>query len=203
MDEIDSFIMSCRLCLSLGISLREHDHSLLYFMATVGEPLLEKNSRWLYQSRRPYSPNLGSEKSGMKSGTGMFRRWNVAQRSIATALMGQSSTCRWRMAPCSSVRPVWLCLALSRRIPSTYWLGQPREQQCHTCLTSIPEPYPSEGMLDGKRSDSSTPRQLAPRNAVVVDNKSIARSRSPTNISFGPEKSVRQKSEQRSSSSFV
>jgi hypothetical protein len=58
-------------------------------------------------------------------------------------------------------------------------------------------------MIAGKRSDNSTARQLAPRNAVVVDNSNIARSRSPTNISFGPLKSVKQKREHRSSSPFV
>ena len=58
-------------------------------------------------------------------------------------------------------------------------------------------------MIAGKRSDNSTARQLAPQNAVVVDNSNIARSRSPTNISFGPLKSVKQKREHRSSSSFV
>jgi hypothetical protein len=86
-----------------------------------------------------------------------------------------------------------------------YLLGWSTRQNCHKGPhTSMPEPYPSgEGMMDGKRSDSSTARQLPPRSAVVVDNRSIARSRSPTNISFDPEKSVRQKSEQRSSSSFV
>jgi hypothetical protein len=176
----------------------------LYFIATVGEPVLEKKRRWLYQSRRPNSPNLGSEKSGTKSGTGRCRRWNVAQRSMATALMGQSSTWRWRIAPCSSVRPVWLCLALSNRMPSTFKPHQYKECAVRLSLTSIPKlSSPSEGILDGKRSDNSTARQLAPRNAVVVDKRSIARSRKPTNISFGPLKSVKQKSEQRSSSSFV
>ena len=72
-------------------------------------------------------------------------------------------------------------------------------------LTSIPPDLsPSgEGMTAGKRSDSWTARQLPPRSAVVVDRSSIARSRSPTKISLGPLKSVRQKREHRSSSSFV
>ena len=56
---------------------------------------------------------------------------------------------------------------------------------------------------DMKRSDHSRMRQLSPRNAVVDDSKSIARSRMQMNIFFAVEGAVRHHLEHRMSSSAV
>lgn len=57
--------------------------------------------------------------------------------------------------------------------------------------------------MDMNRSDRSTARQLAPRNAVAVDVNNIARSRKPIETSLAPLKSVKHQMEQRLSSTGV
>lgn len=106
------------------------------------------------------------------------------------------------------MRPFWLCFALSAISVSACDAEVSagcRFGDSKAVLTGIfaSKPFARIGTSNKNWSDQSRERELPPRKATEVDVRSIARSRTSTNIPVGPRESVKHETEHLRSSSKV